>query len=139
MFGSESRFKLERPVEEAPCLAEVLGYVTAGLFSFICQLQLATRELNFFPKSVQVFVIGRKFYVSDIDFQSVMCICFLTFILILGPVLVSCITDIYIVHTTICYFICFCKMISLFFHLCDANGQYEKAFHFPLINYIVFL
>lgn len=49
-FGSESRFKLERPVKEAPCLVEVLGYVTAGPFSFY--MPIATRELFFFHGSV---------------------------------------------------------------------------------------
>lgn len=44
------RLKLERLVEEAPCLAEVLGYVTAGLFSFY--MTIATRELYFFHRSV---------------------------------------------------------------------------------------
>lgn len=31
VFGSESRFKLERPMKEAVCLAEVLGYGTTYL------------------------------------------------------------------------------------------------------------
>lgn len=34
VFGWEPRLKLERAVEEAACLAEVLGSAAAGLLSF---------------------------------------------------------------------------------------------------------
>lgn len=42
------RFKLERPVEEALCLAEMLGYVNyTSYFNFY--MPIATRGCTFFP------------------------------------------------------------------------------------------
>lgn len=60
VFGSESRFKLERLVKEAPCLVGMLGYVTAGLFSFPMPLAGRYYRTILLGRSIQIFTVERK-------------------------------------------------------------------------------
>lgn len=124
-----------------PCRG--VGHVLAAASAFICQLQVVVESHTSSVEMDRFLWLEESFMYPVLAFRVLRAFALFNCHLDMGPVLASCLTELWNVYTIICCFICFCKtMISLFLHvmpIANAKKHFTSRWLIILSSFSYFL